>query len=61
MCCIANGSSATEAPLIPCPRYLPDGAMVAADGEAFLIANGRTWRWSFGGYAPSGVAASMRC
>jgi len=30
---------------------LPDGAMVEADGESYLIAQGRVWRWSFAGYA----------
>jgi hypothetical protein len=39
--------------LHPLPAGLPDGAVVAAGGEAFLIAHGKTWRWSFGGYAPS--------
>ena len=29
---------------------LPDGAMVEADSESYLIAQGRVWRWSFVGY-----------
>lgn len=29
---------------------LPDGTMLAAGGEAFLVAGGRTRRWSPGGY-----------
>ncbi|MDB5626250.1 MAG: hypothetical protein JWR73_2052 [Tardiphaga sp.] len=37
----------------PLPRPvsdLPDGAMVATDGEAFLVARGAARRWSFDGY-----------
>ena len=30
---------------------LPDGAMIYAGGESYLIAQGRAWRWSFAGYA----------
>jgi hypothetical protein len=30
---------------------LPDGAMYARDGEAFLRWNGSAWRWSHAGYA----------
>ncbi|UGV27340.1 hypothetical protein E0H22_17605 [Rhodopseudomonas boonkerdii] len=30
---------------------LPEGAMVEADGESYLIAHGGVWRWSFAGYA----------
>ncbi|QUS40735.1 hypothetical protein RPMA_19270 [Tardiphaga alba] len=30
---------------------LPDGAMVEADSDSYLIAQGRVWRWSFAGYA----------
>lgn len=29
---------------------LPDGAMLQANGESYLVANGRTLRWSFAGY-----------
>ena len=29
---------------------LPDGAMVAADGESYLIVQGRALRWTFAGY-----------
>jgi hypothetical protein len=29
---------------------LPDGAMVEAGGESYLIAQHRAWRWSFAGY-----------
>jgi len=39
--------------LHPLPRpvpALPDGTMVAADTDAYLIWAGRSWRWSFGGY-----------
>lgn len=37
-------------PLTETMNTLPDGAMVQADGEAFLIAGGKTLRWSFDGY-----------
>lgn len=30
---------------------LPDGAMIAAGGESYLVAKGDTWRWSFAGYS----------
>jgi hypothetical protein len=33
----------------PIPE-LPDGAMIAADGEAYTIAHGRAFRWSEHGY-----------
>jgi hypothetical protein len=36
--------------LHPVPANLPDGAMVAAQGEAFLIAGDGTYRWTVGGY-----------
>jgi hypothetical protein len=29
---------------------LPDGAMIAAGADAYLIAGGAPWRWSFAGY-----------
>lgn len=29
---------------------LPDGAMVEAGGESYLVARARVWRWSFAGY-----------
>ena len=29
---------------------LPDGAMIAAGRESYLIAQGRVWNWSFAGY-----------
>jgi hypothetical protein len=34
---------------------LPDGAMVQAKGESYLIAQGRALRWSFGGYSAADV------
>ena len=42
----------SEEPRDPEPALcaLPDGAMVAADGESYLIARGRPLVWSFGGY-----------
>ncbi len=30
---------------------LPDGAMVTAGGESYVIARGQVWRWSFAGYS----------
>jgi hypothetical protein len=36
--------------LHPVPSPLPDGTMLAAGPDAFLIANGHTWRWTFDGY-----------
>lgn len=39
--------------LHPLPRpviELPDGAMVQASGESYLVAGGNTLRWSFAGY-----------
>jgi hypothetical protein len=44
-----------ERPTVEDPRALADGTFVARGGsagagEAFLIARGRMWRWSFGGY-----------
>ena len=36
---------------LPCAiEELPNGAMVAADDESYLIAQGRSLRWSFAGY-----------
>ncbi len=32
------------------PHALPDGAMVQANGECYLIAGGEALRWSFDGY-----------
>ncbi len=31
---------------------LPDGAMVAAEGESYAVVGGRPLRWSFSGYMP---------
>lgn len=39
--------------LHPVPDVFPDGTMLAAGGEAFLIFGERPWRWGFGGYAPA--------
>ena len=37
---------------LPVPvSELPDGAMIAAGGESYLVAKGDTWRWSFAGYS----------
>jgi hypothetical protein len=37
-------------PLLMPPRQLPDGAMVQAGDESYLIAKGVPLRWSFAGY-----------
>ncbi len=37
-------------PLRGAPADLPDGAMVVASGDAYLIAGGRAFRWSNTGY-----------
>lgn len=46
-------------PLPAAITRLPDGAMVAAGGAAYLVAGGRTLRWSPAGYraeaAPAGI------
>lgn len=39
-------------PLTVSPEALPDGAMVAAAGEAMLVTGGRLLAWSPGGYRP---------
>ncbi|MBA4225761.1 MAG: hypothetical protein C0456_03945 [Hyphomonas sp.] len=35
------------------PAQLPDGAMYAVEGKAFLVHAGRARAWSFGGYGPA--------
>lgn len=35
------------------PAQLPDGAMYAVEGKAFLVHAGRARAWSFGGYSPA--------
>ncbi|MGY3588332.1 hypothetical protein ACVIGB_002707 [Bradyrhizobium sp. USDA 4341] len=41
---------------LPMPlAALPDGAMVQANGESYLVAGGRTLRWSFAGYERADV------
>ena len=41
---------------LPMPlERLPDGAMVQAGGDSYLIAAGRALRWSFDGYSASGL------
>ena len=39
--------------LHPVPATLPDGVMLAAGNDAYLIANGATWLWTFDGYKPA--------
>ena len=44
---------------LPMPiEQLPDGAMVALDGESYLIAQGRALLWSPAGYRPAQNALS---
>jgi hypothetical protein len=44
---------------LPMPlSELPDGAMVQAAAESYLIARGKTLRWSFEGYAPANFDAA---
>jgi hypothetical protein len=42
------------------PESLPDGAMIAAGKDAFLIARGAAWRWSFAGYRRADVPSGAR-
>ncbi|MCC8956986.1 hypothetical protein H8B02_27195 [Bradyrhizobium sp. Pear77] len=43
---------------LPMPlAALPDGAMVQANGESYLVAIGTTLRWSFAGYERADVTA----
>ncbi|WP_420964771.1 hypothetical protein [Bradyrhizobium sp. B120] len=43
---------------LPLPlAALPDGAMVQANGESYLVAGGKTLRWSFAGYERADVIA----
>ncbi|WP_342728248.1 hypothetical protein AAFG07_16885 [Bradyrhizobium sp. B097] len=43
---------------LPMPlAALPDGAMVQANGESYLVAGGKTLRWSFAGYERADVIA----
>jgi len=36
---------------------LPDGTMVQANGDSYLVADRKTLRWSFAGYSRAGVIA----
>jgi hypothetical protein len=41
---------------LPCAAAdLPDGAMVAAEGQSYLIVQGRAMRWSFAGYTATDI------
>ncbi|UFX48116.1 hypothetical protein HAP47_0016185 [Bradyrhizobium sp. 41S5] len=43
---------------LPMPlAVLPDGAMVQANGESYLVAGGKTLRWSFAGYERADATA----
>ncbi len=41
------------------PTELPDGAMVAAGGDAFAIVRGAAWRWSPTGYRAAGALLAI--
>jgi len=42
---------------LPMPLHeLPDGAMVQADDESYLVTDGKALRWSFAGYSRADVA-----
>jgi hypothetical protein len=44
---------------LPMPlSALPDGAMVQAGGEGYLISKGTTLRWSFAGYSRAAIDAA---
>ena len=51
-CCIASGWMGRKAAACASDAVdaLPDGAMVQAAGESYLIARGRALLWSFNGY-----------
>jgi len=45
---------------LPVPlSALPDGAMVQAGSESYLIAGGKTLRWSFEGYRRAAIDAAL--
>ncbi|WP_407169689.1 hypothetical protein [Bradyrhizobium sp. ORS 111] len=44
-------------PLPTSVDQLPDGTMVQANGDSYLVAHGTTLRWSFAGYSAAGAAA----
>ncbi len=46
---VASGGRAAEIAMRDLAG-LPDGAMVAADGEAYAVRDGKALRWSFSGY-----------
>ena len=44
---------------LPMPLHeLPDGAMVQADGESYLVTGGQALRWSFAGYSRAEAAGA---
>ena len=45
-------------PLPAAVGRLPDGAMIAHDGESYLIAKGKTLLWSFDGYRDAPVVTT---
>ena len=42
-------------PLPMPPGQLPEGAMLQVGDASYLVARGRMLRWSFEGYAPTGI------
>lgn len=52
-----SGEPISVAPPSPISQ-LPNGAMVQADGAAFTIFNGRSYRWTPEGYAPQVTLAA---
>ena len=52
-----DGRAKRRHPLTAPPDTLPDGAMVAAGEDAYLITTGKAHRWSFGGYAATTLPA----
>ena len=48
----ASGSGAAPLSQVRRESALPDGTMVAQDGQAFAVRDGKFLPWSFDGYAP---------
>jgi hypothetical protein len=45
-------------PLPMAVAQLPEGTMLQADAESYLVSRGRTLRWSFEGYTAAGIDAA---
>ena len=48
-------------PLLMPIEALPDGAMLQAGEESFLIVQGRALQWSMAGYRTAEMQSRMRC